>query len=192
MVTTVTSAPWRGNERCVDSDTRGTLCVICLEAHVKSSQGVMGRQSGWRHEPRSYKACSNKAVTSFLCLYKRSVWNCPCLIWCCLSVFNYSEMASKQHNFLWMCVHPCPCYLTGGDTHVLCAACLGEEHARSVLEGTNCEHCDVLPLQTLRSHLAFFHKEGAQARVPQGSGPTVTEAQWRLQSWVFQIDLSAG
>ncbi len=91
-----------------------------------------------------------------------------------------------------MCVHPCPCYLTGGDTHVLCVACLGEEHARSVLEGTDCEHCDVLPLQTLRSHLAFFHKEGAQACLPQGSGPTVTEAQWRLQSWGLQIDLSAG
>ncbi len=26
---------------------------------------------------------------------------------------------------------------------------------------------------------------------PQGSGPTVAEAQWRLQSWGLQIDLSA-
>ncbi len=43
----------------------------------------------------SYKACPNEAVTSWLCLHKRSVWNCPCLIWCCLSVLNYSEMASK-------------------------------------------------------------------------------------------------
>ncbi len=43
----------------------------------------------------SYKACPNEAVTSLLCLHKRSVWNCPCLIWCCLSVLNYSEMASK-------------------------------------------------------------------------------------------------
>ncbi len=95
-----TVTPFEGNSRCVDSDAGGTLCVICLEAHVKSSQGIMGRQSGWHHEPRSYKACSNKAVTSFLCLYKCSVWNCPCLIWCCLSVFNYSEMASKQQHFL--------------------------------------------------------------------------------------------
>ncbi len=38
--------------------------MICFEAHVKSIQGVMGRQSGWRHEPGSYKACPNEAVTS--------------------------------------------------------------------------------------------------------------------------------
>ncbi len=43
----------------------------------------------------SYKACPNETVTSLLCLHKRSVWNWPCLIWCCLSVLNYSEMASK-------------------------------------------------------------------------------------------------
>ncbi len=28
-----------------------------------------------------------------------------------LSVFNYSEMASKQQQAFRMCVHPCPCYL---------------------------------------------------------------------------------
>ncbi len=45
-------------------------------------------------------------------------------------------MASKQQQCFRMCVHPCPRYLTGGDTHVLCVACLGEEHARSALEST--------------------------------------------------------
>ncbi len=114
----------------------GTICVICLKAHVKSIQGVLGCQSGWCHEPGSYKACPNEAVTSFLCLHKRSVWNCPCLIWCCLPVFNYWEMASKQQQAFRKCVHPCPCYLMGGDTHVLHVACLGEEHARSALEST--------------------------------------------------------
>ncbi len=75
--------------------------------------------------------------------------------------------------------------------HVLCAACLEEEHARSTLEGADCEHCHVLPLWTLCSRLAFFHNEGAQARVPQCSGPAAAEAQWRLQSWGLQMDLSA-
>ncbi len=75
--------------------------------------------------------------------------------------------------------------------HVLCVACLEEEHARSTLEGADCEHCHVLPLRTLRSRLAFFHNEGAQARVPQCSGPAAAEAQWRLQSWGLQMDLSA-
>ncbi len=75
-----------------------------------------------------------------------------------------------------MCVHPCPRYLTGGDTDIICVACLGEEHAQSVLESAGCEHYDVLPLRTLRSRLAFF-REDAQARVSQGSGPTAAEAQ---------------
>ncbi len=100
-------------------------------------------------------------------------------------------MASKQQQNFRMCVHPCPHYLTGGDTHVLCVACLGEEHARSVLESAGCEHCDVLPLRTLRSRLAFIHNEGIQACVPQGSGSAVAEAQQRLHSWGSQMNLSA-
>ncbi len=64
----------------------------------------------------------------------------------------------------------------GGDTHILCVASLGEEHAQSALE-------------TLRSRLAFFREE-AQAHVPQGSGPAVAEAQRRLRSWGSQRDLS--
>ncbi len=99
-------------------------------------------------------------------------------------------MASKQQQAFKMCVHPCPLYLTGGDTHVLCVACLGEEHAQSVLESAGCEPCNMLPLRKLRSRLAFF-REDTQARVPQGSGPAVAEAQGRLRSWGSQMDLSA-
>ncbi len=43
-------------------------------------------------------------------------------------------MASKQQQAFKMCVHPCLRYLTGGDTHTLCVAYLGEEHAQSALE----------------------------------------------------------
>ncbi len=74
-------------------------------------------------------------------------------------------MASKQQQAFKMCVHPCPRYLTGGDTHILCVACLGKKRAQSALESAGCEHCDVLPLRTLRSRLAYF-REDAQARVP--------------------------
>ncbi len=91
-------------------------------------------------------------------------------------------MASKQQQAFKMCVRPCTHYLTGGDTHIICVACLGEEHAQLALESAGCENCDMLPLRTLRSRLAFFH-EDAQARVPQGSGPAVAEAQRRLRSW---------
>ncbi len=99
-------------------------------------------------------------------------------------------MASKQQQAFKMYVRPYPRYLTGGDTHILCVACLGEEHAQSALESTGCEHCDMLPLRTLLSRLAFFC-EDAQACVPQGSGPAVAEAQQSLRSWGSQMDLSA-
>ncbi len=67
-----------------------------------------------------------------------------------------------------------------GYTHYLC--CLFGRRA--------CTLKSVLPLRTLRSRRAFFRKD-AQARVPQGSGPAVAEAQRRLQSWSSQRDLSA-
>ncbi len=40
------------------------------------------------------------------------------------------------------CADPCQRYLTLDDAHDLCVVCLGEEHARSVLEGTECVHCE--------------------------------------------------
>ncbi len=63
--------------------------------HVWNQSRCNGTSERVTSRTGSYKACPNKAVTSLLCLHKRSVWNCPCLIWCCLSVLNYSEMASK-------------------------------------------------------------------------------------------------
>ncbi len=95
-------------------------------------------------------------------------------------------MASKQHQAFKMCVRPCPRYLMGGDTHILCVACLGEEHAQLALESTGCKHCDMLPLRTLRSRLVFFC-EDAQARIPQALVPLLP----RLRSWGSQMDLSA-
>ncbi len=148
----------------------------------------MGRQSGWRHEPGIYKACPNKAVTRLLCVHKRSVkLSLSYLSYPCLSVFNYkAEMASKQQQVFRMCVYPCP--RNGwGYTRSLC--CLFGRGAYTVSARG---HCDVRPLRTLRSRLTFFHNEGTQACVPQGSGPAVAEAQRRLQSWGLQMDLSAG
>ncbi len=81
------------------------------------------------------------------------------------------ELLRNGEQAFSMCVHPCLRYLT--------------------LESAGCEHCDVLPSRSLRSRLAFFHNEDAQARVPRGSGPAAAEAQRRLQSWGSQIDLSA-
>ncbi len=149
-----------------------STCVI--------NPGVMGRQKGWHHEPWIYKACPNKAVTSFLFLHKLSVWNC--LSYLVLSVITLTQRKQiwrASSNKLLECAFVPARDLTGGDTHILCVACLGEEHAQSALEGTDCEHCDVLPLQTLRSRLAFFHKKDATARVPRGYSPGV-------RKWICQ------
>ncbi|CAM4635653.1 unnamed protein product [Leuciscus chuanchicus] len=97
---------------------------------------------------------------------------------------NMSEQFKK-------CVHPCPRYISGSDTHQLCVLCLGVQHARAALEGAACSECDKLPLRTLRSRLAVFDQHG-QAREPRGSGPAIAEAERRRRSWGSQMDLSAG
>ncbi|CAM4721262.1 unnamed protein product [Leuciscus chuanchicus] len=98
-------------------------------------------------------------------------------------------MANKQEYK--RCVVPCPRFITGGDTHLLCVFCLGVEHAQSVLEGADCEHCVKLSLRTLRSRRAFFEEDGS-VRVPRGAGPAAAEAQRRLSSWGSHMDLVAG
>lgn len=65
------------------------------------------------------------------------------------------------------------------------------EHAQAAFEGAGCEHCEPLPLRTLRSCRLLFEK-GSLASVPHGSGPAAAEAQWRLQSWGSPIDLAEG
>ncbi|KAL0147482.1 hypothetical protein M9458_057222 [Cirrhinus mrigala] len=90
------------------------------------------------------------------------------------------------------CVPPCSRYISSGDTHALCVACLGAEHAASALEGGDCPHCDVLPMRLLRSRKALFSAEGAFISVPRGSGPAFAEAERRLHSWGSQLDLVEG
>ncbi len=87
------------------------------------------------------------------------------------------KMATGKHDFdkqhFRLCVPPCPRFITGGDTHSLCIACLGAEHALSVLEGADCPHCVRLSMWTLRSRRALFE---ALASVPHGLGPAFAEA----------------
>ncbi len=80
-------------------------------------------------DQEAIKPAQTKLSLAF-CIFTSTLWNCPCLIWCCLSVIITSIVASNQQQGFRMCVHPCQCYLTGGDTHILCVACLGEKHAR--------------------------------------------------------------
>ncbi|KAI2646175.1 Transposon Ty3-G Gag-Pol polyprotein [Labeo rohita] len=90
-----------------------------------------------------------------------------------------------------LCLPPCKRYITSGDTHSMCVVCLGAEHAMTALERADCPHCELLPLQVLRSRKALF-EEGAFTSVPQGAGPASAEAERALHSWGSQMDLLEG
>ncbi len=88
------------------------------------------------------------------------------------------------------CVDPCQRFLTPDDTHDLCVICLGEEHARSVLEGMECAHRDLFSLRKLRSHMSLFSRELGQSSAPRGSGLAAAEAARRLRSRGSQMELA--
>ncbi len=67
---------------------------------------------------------------------------------------------------------------------------LGKEHARSVLEGMECIHCELFSLGKLRSRLSLFSRELGQSSTPHGSGPAIAEAARRLRSLRWQMELA--
>lgn len=72
------------------------------------------------------------------------------------------------------CISPCP------EGHELCVLCLGAEHARSALEGADCEHCEHFNMRKPRSRLTLFDDQGTFISALRGSGPTATETAHRL------------
>ncbi|KAI2646766.1 Lamina-associated polypeptide 2, isoform alpha [Labeo rohita] len=88
-------------------------------------------------------------------------------------------MASTSKAFE-KCADLCPRFLTPDDTHDLCVICLGKEHARDVLDGAICVHCELLPMKK---------KEG-QPSVSRGSGPAAAQARRKLSSWGSQVGLA--
>ncbi len=75
-------------------------------------------------------------------------------------------------------------------THDCCVFCLGEEHARDVLEGAICVHCERFSMKKLRSRLSLFSRKEGQLSASRDSGPTVAEARRRMKSWGSQVDLA--
>ncbi len=98
-------------------------------------------------------------------------------------------MASTSKAFR-RCVDSCPRYLTPDDTHDYCVFCLGEGHARDVLEGAICVHCELFPMRKLRSRLSLFSSKEGQPSASRDSRPTVAEARRRMKSWGSQVDLA--
>ncbi len=81
------------------------------------------------------------------------------------------------------CVDPCQRCLTLDHTHDLCVMGLGEEHARSVLEGMECVHCEHFFCgKKLRSRLSLFLERIGAIICPRRSGPAAAEAVKRLSS----------
>ncbi len=71
----------------------------------------------------------------------------------------------------------------------LCVISLGEEHARSVLEGSECVHCEKFIMQKLQSHLSLLLREEVYVSAPRGSGPIAAEAWWKLSLLGSQVEL---
>ncbi len=103
--------------------------------------------------------------------------------------FSNSTMASTSKAFR-KCVDPCPRYLTLDDTHDCCVFCLGMEHARDVLEGAVCVHCERLSMRKLSSRLSLFSRKEGQPSASRDSRPTVAEARRRMKSWGSQLDVA--
>ncbi len=102
------------------------------------------------------------------------------------STVSNSTMASTSKAFR-KCVDPCPRYLTPDDTHDCCVFCLGMEHARDVLEGAVCVHCERLSVRKLSSRLSLFSRKEGQPSASRDSRPTVAEARRRMKSWGSQL-----
>ncbi len=113
---------------------RETHCLISLEAHVKSIQGVIESSERVTNQ-EAIKSAQTKLSLEF-CVFTSALCETVLVLFGVVCQYSLLVMASKQQQAFRMCVHPCPRYLTGGDTHILCVACLGEEHARSALEST--------------------------------------------------------
>ncbi len=88
------------------------------------------------------------------------------------------------------CVDPCPRYLTPDDTHNFCVFCLGKEHARDVLEGKICMHCELFSMKKLLSHLSLFSRKEGQPPASRDSGPTAAETWRRMKSCGSQLDMA--
>ncbi len=98
-------------------------------------------------------------------------------------------MASTSKAFR-KCVDPCLRYLTPDDTHDYYVFCLGEEHARDVLEGAICVHCELFSMRKLCSRLSLFSSKEGQPPASRDLRPSVAEARGRMKSWGSQVDLA--
>ncbi len=146
---------------------------------------------GWRQRPGSIKARAAKPASAFCLSEPRSL-----CVWSTLlsakALFTEIHKPALDKTLYWLhftctmsksgnkgegksrlfkpCVSPCKRFITAGDTHEQCVACLGAGHAAAAFsEGADCPHCERLPLRTLRSRKSLF-VDGIFTSEPCGSG----------------------
>ncbi len=69
------------------------------------------------------------------------------------------------------------CFLTPDDMHLMCVMCMGEEHARSVLEGLFVCIVNAFHEEASLRHLSLSCRNLGQPFLPRGSGPAAAEAE---------------
>ncbi len=88
------------------------------------------------------------------------------------------------------CVSPCKRFITAGDTHKQCVACLGAEHAAAAFnEGADCPYCERLPLAYAPLPKILVCGRDFSRVSPVVRVPAAAEAERRLHSWGSQFDL---
>ncbi len=99
-------------------------------------------------------------------------------------------MASISKTFK-KCVDPCPRYLTPDDMHNLCVFCLSKEHARDVLEGKICVHCELFSMKKLRSCLSLFRGKRGSRLLPAIRDPPLPRHRGELnrgvRCWIWPM-----
>ncbi len=92
---------------------------------------------------------------------------------------------------LRLCVDPCPRYLTPDDSHNLCIFCLGKEHARDVLEGKICVHCELFLWKSSALVSPSFQGKRDSRLLPAIRGPPLPrhwgELNHGVRSWIWPM-----
>ncbi len=76
----------------------------------------------------------------------------------------------------------CRSPLHADKTHAECVSCLGKSHADTAISRTDCFHCQIFSLASLRSRIAFFSESDSAPRaIPFSSsqGPVRKKQQGR-------------
>lgn len=87
----------------------------------------------------------------------------------CISTLKVIIMDKHLRKPFRKCVPMCPRFLTLEDTHNLCYMCMVEKHVHSVLEGSECAHCEKFTMSELHSRLTLLSRDEGQASVTRGN-----------------------